>query len=172
MFGSPNILLLQLKTTHIFIKFCRLNGSIHDIMISCQVFIISGYNRKRFLFMQGLSSLPALLWLQLQMERFKIFLLTGMMLYFIFQLLQLLQFLQLLTSFCPISSHIFKTLNTISTTSVCCDHTIKTICVVFTQYAVSYHVSKMLTFSFHTNLLKTKIRDLFSLIYKCLNTAY
>ncbi len=80
-------------------------------------------------------------------------------------------FFQLPTSFCPICSHIFKTLNTISTTSVCCDHTINTICVVFTQYAVSYHVSKMLTISFHTSLPKTKIMDLFSLIYKCLNTA-
>ncbi len=80
-------------------------------------------------------------------------------------------FFQLLTSFCPICSHIFKTLNTISTTSVCCNHTISTICVVFTQYAVNYHVSKMLTFSFHTSLPKTKIMDLFSHIYKCLNTA-
>ncbi len=82
-----------------------------------------------------------------------------------------LQFFQLLTSFCPICSHIFKTLNTISTTSICCNHTISTICVVFKQYAVNYHVSKMLTFSFHTSLPKTKIMDLFSHIYKCLNTA-
>ncbi len=84
---------------------------------------------------------------------------------------ELLQFFQLLISLCPICSHIFKTLNTISTTSVCCDHTINTICVVFTQYAVNYHVSKMITFSFHTSLPKTKIMDLFSHIYKCLNTA-
>ncbi len=69
-------------------------------------------------------------------------------------------FFHLLTSFCPICSHIFKTLNTISTTSVCCNHTISTICVVFTQYAVNYHVSKMLTFSYHTSLPKTKIMDL------------
>ncbi len=96
---------------------------------------------------------------------------------------------QLLTSFCPICSHIFKTLNTIITSSICCNHcsrcvftavsvhldglnaedklrvwvtilghtplpfpfplhTINTICVVFTQYAVNYHVSKMLTFFF------------------------
>ncbi len=80
-------------------------------------------------------------------------------------------FFQLLTSICPICSHIFKTLNTISTTPVCCNHTISTICVVFTQYAVNYHVSKMLTFSYHTSLPKTKIMDLFSHIYKCLNTA-
>ncbi len=79
--------------------------------------------------------------------------------------------INVLTVFFPISSHIFKTLNTISTKSICCDHTINTICVVFTQYAVSYHVSKMLTFSFHSSLLKTKIMNLFSLIYKCLNTA-
>ncbi len=82
-----------------------------------------------------------------------------------------LVFFQLLTSFCPICSHIFKTLNAISITSVCCDHIINTICVVFSQYAVNYHVSKMLTFSFHTSLPKTNIMDLFSLIYKCLNTA-
>ncbi len=80
-------------------------------------------------------------------------------------------FFQLLTSFCPICSHIFKTLNPISTTSVCCDHTISTVCVVFTQYAVNYHISKLLTFSFHSSLRKTKIMDLFSHIYKCLNTA-
>ncbi len=71
-------------------------------------------------------------------------------------------FFKLLTSFCPICSHIFKILNTISTTSVCCDHIISTICVVFTQHVVNYHVSKMLTFSFHTSLPKTKIMDLFS----------
>ncbi len=80
-------------------------------------------------------------------------------------------FFQLLTSFCPNCSHIFKTLNAISTTSVCFVHSINTIRVVFTQYAVNYHVSIMLTFSFPTSLPKNKIMDLFSLIYKCLNTA-
>ncbi len=46
-------------------------------------------------------------------------------------------FFQLLTSLCPICSHIFKTLNTINTTSVSCDHTINTIHVVFTKYSVN-----------------------------------
>ncbi len=41
-------------------------------------------------------------------------------------------FFQLLTSFCPICSHIFKTLNTISTTAVCCNHTISTMCCFHT----------------------------------------
>ncbi len=48
-------------------------------------------------------------------------------------------FFQSLTSVCPISCHIFKTLNTISTASVFCGHTIHTFHVVFTQYAVSEH---------------------------------
>ncbi len=61
-----------------------------------------------------------------------------------------------------------KTPYTFSTKSVCCDHTISTICV-FTQYAVNYHVSKMLIFSFPSSL--PKIMDLFSHIYKCLSTA-
>ncbi len=65
-------------------------------------------------------------------------------------------FFQLLTSLCPICSHIFKTLNTISTTSVCCDHTIITIHVVFTQYSVNWHTSKQLKCSFHTSLPHTK----------------
>lgn len=49
----------------------------------------------------------------------------------------------LLTSLWPICRHIFKTLKTISTTSVCCDHTIHTIHVVFSQHSVHLHVSKM-----------------------------
>ena len=56
-------------------------------------------------------------------------------------------FFQSLTSVCPTSCHIFKTLNTISTASVFCGHTIHTFHVVFTQYAVSEHISTMLTFS-------------------------
>ncbi len=80
-------------------------------------------------------------------------------------------FFKLLTSFLQISSHIFKTLNTISTKSIFCDNTINAICVVFTQYLVNYHVSKILKFYFHSSLLKTKIMDLLSLFYKCLNTA-
>ncbi len=39
--------------------------------------------------------------------------------------------------------HIFKTLTTISTIAVCCDPTVYTIHVIFTQYAVNYHVSKI-----------------------------
>ncbi len=76
---------------------------------------------------------------------------------------------QFLTSFCH--NHIFKTLNTICTTSVCCDHTINTMCVVFTQYTVRYHVSKMLILNFPTSLPINKIMDLYSHIHKCLNTA-
>ena len=56
-------------------------------------------------------------------------------------------FFQSLTSVFLNSSHIFKTLNTISTTSVLCGHTIHTFHVVFTQYAVSEHIYIMLTFS-------------------------
>ncbi len=56
-------------------------------------------------------------------------------------------FFQSLTSVCPTSCHIFKTLNTISTASVFCGHTIHTFHVVFTQYAVSEHISTILTFS-------------------------
>lgn len=44
-------------------------------------------------------------------------------------------FFQLLTSFFSICSHIFKTLNTISTTSDCCDHTFNTFNILFTQYS-------------------------------------
>lgn len=56
-------------------------------------------------------------------------------------------FFQSLTSVCPISCHIFKTLNTISTASVFFGPTIDSLHVVFTQYAVSKHISTMLTFS-------------------------
>ena len=56
-------------------------------------------------------------------------------------------FFQSLTSVFLNSSHIFKTLNTISTKSVLCGHTIHTFHVVFTQYAVSEHIYIMLTFS-------------------------
>ncbi len=95
--------------------------------------------------------------------------------YFYFQMSNCVTvFFQLLTSFCPICSHIFKTLNTINTTShnVYCDHTINTIHVVFTQYSVNLHVSKMLKCSFHTSLPHTKIMDLSYLFYKWLNTAW
>ncbi len=80
-------------------------------------------------------------------------------------------FFQSLTSFCPICSHIFKTLNAINTTSVDCNHTINTIHVDFIQYSVNQHVSKMLKCSFHTSLTHTKIMDLSYIFYKCLNTA-
>ncbi len=80
-------------------------------------------------------------------------------------------FFSIANIFCPNCSHIFKTLNAISTTSVCFDYSINTICVFFTQYAVNYHVPKMLTFYFYTSLPQNKIMDPFSHIYKCLNTA-
>ncbi len=77
-------------------------------------------------------------------------------------------FFQLLTSFCPICSHILKTLNTISTTSVCCDH-INTIRVVFTQYSVNYHVSKILTLHLADAFIQSNLQciQVIHLLYVC-----
>ncbi len=76
-------------------------------------------------------------------------------------------FFQFLTSFCPICSHIFKTLNTINTTSVCCS-------IPLTQLMFSYNtqsINMFLKCSFHTSLPHTKIMDPSYLFYKSLNTA-
>ncbi len=66
-------------------------------------------------------------------------------------------FFQLLTSFCPNCSHIFKTLNAISKTSVCFDYSINTICVFFSHNMQSITMFlKCLHFIFTQAYPKTK----------------
>jgi len=85
-------------------------------------------------------------------------------------------FFQSLTSICPIfkvvSCYIFKTLNTISTASIFCGHTIHTFHVVLTQYAVSEQFPQCLHFLNRQAIPPNKIMDCFCSIYKCSHTPF